>query len=131
MQKTAYELRISDWSSDVCSSDLRGVQADEKLPRASDPPASGEKFGGYNPRGRRSGGSDRLEAGVAGTLRGVFAPDSERGGNLVGTSCGIGEKTDNQGCAVARTAFLEGEIGFVEAQDENVVRTGTRVHSSH
>src|SRR3546814_19814407 len=25
MQKTAYELRISDWSSDVCSSDLRGL----------------------------------------------------------------------------------------------------------
>src|SRR3546814_9008147 len=24
-QKTAYELRISDWSSDVCSSDLRAV----------------------------------------------------------------------------------------------------------
>src|SRR3546814_3661998 len=23
-QKTAYELRISDWSSDVCSSDLKG-----------------------------------------------------------------------------------------------------------
>src|SRR3546814_14338254 len=27
-QKTAYEMRISDWSSDVCSSDLR-VQAEE------------------------------------------------------------------------------------------------------
>src|SRR3546814_2317250 len=25
-QKTAYEMRISDWSSDVCSSDLRGDQ---------------------------------------------------------------------------------------------------------
>src|SRR3546814_11273860 len=25
-QKTAYELRISDWSSDVCSSDLPGYQ---------------------------------------------------------------------------------------------------------
>src|SRR3546814_4016181 len=25
-QKTAYELRISDWSSDVCSSDLRKRQ---------------------------------------------------------------------------------------------------------
>src|SRR3546814_5150279 len=25
MQKLAYELRISDWSSDVCSSDLRGT----------------------------------------------------------------------------------------------------------
>src|SRR3546814_645853 len=24
-QKTAYELRISDWSSDVCSSDLEGL----------------------------------------------------------------------------------------------------------
>src|SRR3546814_9255586 len=26
-QKTAYEMRISDWSSDVCSSDLRSVRA--------------------------------------------------------------------------------------------------------
>src|SRR3546814_6670764 len=26
-QKTAYEMRISDWSSDVCSSDLPGLQA--------------------------------------------------------------------------------------------------------
>src|SRR3546814_20796216 len=25
-QKTAYEMRISDWSSDVCSSDLRGIE---------------------------------------------------------------------------------------------------------
>src|SRR3546814_10727746 len=25
-QKTAYEMRISDWSSDVCSSDLRGLK---------------------------------------------------------------------------------------------------------
>src|SRR3546814_7291948 len=29
-QKTAYEMRISDWSSDVCSSDLKV----EALPRA-------------------------------------------------------------------------------------------------
>src|SRR3546814_5194498 len=26
-QKTAYEMRISDWSSDVCSSDLRGTDS--------------------------------------------------------------------------------------------------------
>src|SRR3546814_6429811 len=26
-QKTAYEMRISDWSSDVCSSDLQPVEA--------------------------------------------------------------------------------------------------------
>src|SRR3546814_5130130 len=32
-QKTAYEMRISDWSSDVCSSDLaiEGVIRQEKL----------------------------------------------------------------------------------------------------
>src|SRR3546814_7090266 len=28
-QKAAYEMRISDWSSDVCSSDLRAHQAVE------------------------------------------------------------------------------------------------------
>src|SRR3546814_18712563 len=32
-QKTAYELRISDWSSDVCSSDL--LSAGKKTSRAS------------------------------------------------------------------------------------------------
>src|SRR3546814_5797242 len=31
-QKTAYELRISDWSSDVCSSDLSGRRAVELNP---------------------------------------------------------------------------------------------------
>src|SRR3546814_8746658 len=30
-QKTAYEMRISDWSSDVCSSDLAVEAADEEL----------------------------------------------------------------------------------------------------
>src|SRR3546814_11437730 len=36
-QKTAYELRISDWSSDVCSSDLcrRGADLVAELARAA------------------------------------------------------------------------------------------------
>src|SRR3546814_5967342 len=29
-QKTAYEMRISDWSSDVCSSDLRQIPHQER-----------------------------------------------------------------------------------------------------
>src|SRR3546814_5003829 len=29
-QKTAYEMSISDWSSDVCSSDLCGLEADRR-----------------------------------------------------------------------------------------------------
>src|SRR3546814_280524 len=33
-QKTAYEMRISDWSSDVCSSDLRRPAPRRLQPRA-------------------------------------------------------------------------------------------------
>src|SRR3546814_1360237 len=42
-QKTAYELRISDWSSDVCSSDLRGPAATASIfarPPGPDVPCS-------------------------------------------------------------------------------------------
>src|SRR3546814_2380114 len=43
-QKTAYEMRISDWSSDVCSSDLSStVRHDRVSPRADaapQPPAA-------------------------------------------------------------------------------------------
>src|SRR3546814_10043040 len=34
-QKTAYEMRISDWSSDVCSSDLFGGDVDAAKDRIS------------------------------------------------------------------------------------------------
>src|SRR3546814_7837281 len=33
-QKTAYEMRISDWSSDVCSSDLRWAAGRLRCPRS-------------------------------------------------------------------------------------------------
>src|SRR3546814_2816042 len=33
-QKTAYEMRISDWSSDVCSSDLGLISYDEAIRNA-------------------------------------------------------------------------------------------------
>src|SRR3546814_1782780 len=50
-QKTAYEMRISDWSSDVCSSDLmyvgqRGVffnDQPKRLPGHGGGPSSNEK----------------------------------------------------------------------------------------
>src|SRR3546814_17561010 len=45
-QKTAYEMRISDWSSDVCSSDLRGARRHDAGDRGRNGPAGG--------RGRRS-----------------------------------------------------------------------------
>src|SRR3546814_13688210 len=47
-QKTAYEMRISDWSSDVCSSDLELSQREQTIIRArrlSDDSATLEELG--------------------------------------------------------------------------------------
>src|SRR3546814_7850084 len=49
-QKTAYEMRISDWSSDVCSSDL--------CPTPANPPA-----GTYRQSNRAKGSSGRSANG--------------------------------------------------------------------
>src|SRR3546814_3248375 len=38
-QKTAYEMRISDWSSDVCSSDLNNIDCCPKHVHASEGPS--------------------------------------------------------------------------------------------
>src|SRR3546814_4681543 len=59
-QKTAYEMRISDWSSDVCSSDLvtsRG-EADEASGIACAPPATTTKSPARSRAGSHIG--DRL-----------------------------------------------------------------------
>src|SRR3546814_9919062 len=41
-QKTAYEMRISDWSSDVCSSDLHHVNAEVRSGRRK--PGDGDDY---------------------------------------------------------------------------------------
>src|SRR3546814_12792103 len=42
-QKTAYEMRISDWSSDVCSSDLRPARPNRSPTSDERPAAEREK----------------------------------------------------------------------------------------
>src|SRR3546814_4303334 len=64
MQKTAYEVRISDWSSDVCSSDLIFRAALPVIGPAHD---RHHHDGGFRPRGPpalpgESGRIDRHEA---------------------------------------------------------------------
>src|SRR3546814_6531217 len=48
-QKTAYELRISDWSSDVCSSDLHIAAAADRRGRLR----SGDRAAGRSGQARR------------------------------------------------------------------------------
>src|SRR3546814_2678928 len=48
-QKTAYEMRISDWSSDVCSSDLEAAFR-AALARMADDPALRAAVGAANRR---------------------------------------------------------------------------------
>src|SRR3546814_2041977 len=47
-QKTAYEMRISDWSSDVCSSDLRKSSIKERKARQDH--HEDEDGGNHHPR---------------------------------------------------------------------------------
>src|SRR3546814_1123085 len=47
-QKTAYEMRISDWSSDVCSSDLRAVQHPGRLGAPAGCPPTAKSSRGYH-----------------------------------------------------------------------------------
>src|SRR3546814_10394367 len=72
-QKTAYEMRISEWSSDVCSSDLRASNPQEAY--------------GLGPRGRRAaveGADDRADdarrRGLAVRRRRLARPVGERVG---------------------------------------------------
>src|SRR3546814_8610343 len=51
-QKTAYERRISDWSSDVCSSDLTGRRSAAQRIVEIDPDIALDQFGRIDLTGR-------------------------------------------------------------------------------
>src|SRR3546814_7598830 len=72
-QKTAYEMRISDWSSDVCASDLPGFQRLDGRILAIDVVAE------FRPRHRLAHRRRRLRHGIAAQ---VDAP--VRGGRVIG-----------------------------------------------
>src|SRR3546814_15959780 len=64
-QKTAYELRISDWSSDVCSSDLEQLQDVCVIVRACH-----ERWDGQGYPDKKAGDEIPLEARI------IFACDA-------------------------------------------------------
>src|SRR3546814_2326354 len=62
-QKTAYEMRISDWSSDVCSSDLRRPTNPERPRTAPGLPRRLRLLAMTNLTGRTSLGPARVDRG--------------------------------------------------------------------
>src|SRR3546814_3002331 len=76
-QKTAYEMRISDWSSDVCSSDLgqRGM------------PEPTTQFTQHLPGEAGGGGTGRTGAGVPAGQRGMPEPTTRSEERRVGEEC--------------------------------------------
>src|SRR3546814_7232973 len=83
-------MRISDWSSDVCSSDLSGFEgtADGVL---IDAPWSGTWTGGRNPEGRWRLSPARLERLVAEQARimDIGAGLAVKGGTMVYAVCSL------------------------------------------
>src|SRR3546814_2301456 len=77
-QKTAYEMRISDWSSDVCSSDLaeQGDRGDRSGRRRADRREQRQPRG--RPRRAPEGGGRRVIAAVEAWRAGLM-----RRGNLL------------------------------------------------
>src|SRR3546814_5808512 len=97
-QKTAYEMRISDWSSDVCSSDLCSVGGGAMVLHGVMPYATPREIvrqceqGGFGQPGwvpgraafeRDVAGQQRLQAGLRGRM-GAGARSEER---RVGKGC--------------------------------------------
>src|SRR3546814_4986099 len=82
-QKTAYEMRISDWSSDVCSSDLVRVQGLRAAPLFVDNQVRqrhrlAEFLGAAAARDRHQHGSQAADGAHRGPLRAVWRASGAR-----------------------------------------------------
>src|SRR3546814_3702365 len=60
MQKTAYEMRISDWSSDVCSSDLLALehQAERRIGKRAQRSVAADRIGAHRAMDERARQAD-------------------------------------------------------------------------
>src|SRR3546814_18095083 len=94
-QKTAYEMRISDWSSDVCSSDLR-----RRWPRTRDATSPSK---GRPGRRRRCGHRSPSAAGHGGVRAG------ERGGGTARTPC-LNDATDRQSVGKGKSVSVRVDL---------------------
>src|SRR3546814_11327795 len=91
-QKTAYEMRISDWSSDVCSSDLEDALHAGRVLGGGLPLRAQHAAPDLQPQPRVSGYRLRPTVRLYGTLR----PDHRRPGAEAADRHAAGFATDQQ-----------------------------------
>src|SRR3546814_962760 len=114
-QKTAYEMRISDWSSDVCSSDLlQRIYVRPKLPHADkrDQTAQDERH-------------DRSGEAVKDKGTPVHAPHSSHAGRV------RLEINLRHAKAAALLLALDNHVAEQMEQRQYIDRKSTRLNSSH
>src|SRR3546814_12320700 len=84
-QKTAYEMRISDWSSDVCSSDLACRFGRGRFARgpAGDPEAAKWRRSRQLPHRQERSEERRVGKECVSTCRSRWSPDHEKKNNNI------------------------------------------------
>src|SRR3546814_799280 len=122
-QKTAYEMRISDWSSDVCSSDLPVLELEN--PEMTDGAYIGPSRGHLFPRWARRIGMPRAYgygASMGAWILDYFSGWAGEYGSLIHTNCAYrgpalcgdisimdatitGKEIDEQGRAIVKAEF--------------------------
>src|SRR3546814_9932130 len=126
-QKTAYEMRISDWSSDVCSSDL--TLTDYEIGAKTDW-AIGTVRGRLNLAAFLSKYKDALQFfNIVGTGIYQSAPDAP-----TNTAIGINAADETIKCIELDATVLVNSnlnFSFTGAYTKSKDRKSTRLHSSH
>src|SRR3546814_17232625 len=110
-QKTAYEMRISDWSSDVCSSDLLPVQLPDRLCAAGEPEEGGDLA--LYPAAAAAGADQGRDPPCRGRSSGGDLGHDEQRSRSGGDRClvrgQLGRRAERSG--VARTTRKSAETG--------------------
>src|SRR3546814_2794700 len=116
-QKTAYEMRISDWSSDVCSSDLSPEREEKRSDQDDHPTHAGAAASQRAHTKAAAGRHDRLSRQIW-LCANQSASCRRRGG----------------GDARGRAASFQGRSGPYSRDDHRLAgkdRKSTRLNSSH
>src|SRR3546814_18939033 len=114
-QKTAYEMRISDWSSDVCSSDLVEADAGEdRLAVAAGADQRAERRGAdVDHRGGFGAGQDRAQR------QRQFDPPQPRARRQADRGRGPDRKSGGSGKSVAVRVDLGGRRVIKKKKKQN------------